>query len=229
MKIDILIKQISFLFLLCYSIESLSQEHNITYKELLTTKTYENVYEFGWLPTAYREIPCFRDYRNNNFKMTMKNSKNGKSIELPQEKDKTALKIISDKIKIDKKNKRIIISGEITGAWEHVTPGEFEIYIGQKKDTISNITLSPNLHGDIFYNGRKVDSTIVVDTVPAFYLKNFKKFSATRSYIESDKKDEQKIIFDINSEFDEKSSLIFAVSSRYVEIFNIGVFLRREN
>lgn len=204
----------------------LSQKKIVTFKELLQTKVDENIYEFGWFPTAYRKIPCYRNYRNNSLKMTMKNPQNGQEINFPETTEKGALKIIPNKIQINKEKKKLLISGEIKGAWEHVTAGEFEIYIGHRKDTISNITLSPNLHGDIYFNGKKVDSTIVVNTVPAFYLKDFNKFGAVLiNNTENNKNNTRKIIFEINSEIDDKSYLIFGISSRYSEIFQIGKLL----
>ncbi|MGO4708433.1 hypothetical protein AB4Y90_04805 [Chryseobacterium sp. 2TAF14] len=201
-----------------------SQEQIITFQELLDTKVDENIYEFGWFATAYKKIPCYRDYRKNSVKMTMKNPRNGQEIDFPEAEEKGALKISPYKIKINKEKKRFSISGEINGAWKHVTSSEFEIYIGYKKDTISNITLSPNLHGDIYFNGKKVDSTIIINTVPAFYLKDFKKYGAILNN-EEDKEGNRKITFEINSEFDDKSYLVFGISSLYSEIFHIGKLL----
>lgn len=204
----------------------IAQSQVVTFKELLKTKVDENIYEFGWLPTAYRKIPCYRDYRENNLKMSMKNPTTGQEIDFPETTEKGALKIVPYEIKIDKKKKKLSISGQIKGAWKNVTAGEFEIYIGHRKDTISNITLSPNLHGDIYFNGKKVDSTIIVNTVPAFYLQNFKKFGATRvDNTDKEKDDTTKITFEINSEFDHRSYLIFGIASRYSEIFQIGKLL----
>ena len=57
---------------------------------------------------------------------------------------RNGLVIVPSLIKIDKKNKTFQITGKINGGWVSVIPFEFEIYIGHRTDTISNITLSPN-------------------------------------------------------------------------------------
>jgi hypothetical protein len=104
-------------------------------------------------------------------------------------------------------------------------PSEFEIYIGHRHDTISNITLSPNLHGTIFYNGAKVDSTIIVDRVPAFYMTKLQKFNVDRGTKNLANSNYKEMLFNISALIDDKSILTFGLSSRYAEIFEIGKLL----
>ena len=77
----------------------------------------------------------------------------------------------------------------------------------------------------MYYNGEKITETIVVDRVPAFYLSNFKKFEAFRGENNQKNSTYKELLFDIETEFNEKSVLIFGLSSRYAEIFEIGKLL----
>jgi hypothetical protein len=198
----------------------------VEYKELVELKVDENRFQFGWLPDSYRKTPCFRDYTDNDIKMELVDSKTDSVFYKSSEPKRNGLVIVPSNIKIDKQNKTFQITGKINGGWESVIPFEFEIYIGHRTDTISNITLSPNLHGDVYFNGQKVDSTIVVNTVPAFYLSNFQKFEAYRGEKKIENSKHKEILFDISAVIDEKSILVFGLSSRYAEIFEIGKLLK---
>ena len=197
----------------------------VEYRELLKLKVDENRFEFGWLPNSYRKTPCFRDYTENDVQTELVDPKTDSVFYKSSEPKRNGLVIVPSNIKIDKKNKTFQITGKINGGWESVIPFEFEIYIGHRTDTISNITLSPNLHGDVYFNGQKVDSTIVVDTVPAFYLSDFQKFEAYRGEKNMENSKYKEMLFDISAVIDEKSILVFGLSSRYAEIFEIGELL----
>jgi len=197
----------------------------VKYSELLKLKVDENRFEFGWLPNSYRKTPCFRDYTENDIQTELVDPKTDSVFYKSSEPKRNGLVIVPSNIKIDKKNKTFQVTGKINGGWESVIPCEFEIYIGHRTDTISNITLSPNLHGDVYFNGQKVDSTIVVDTVPAFYLSDFQKFEAYRGEKNMENSKYKEMLFDINAVIDEKSILVFGLSSRYAEIFEIGKLL----
>jgi len=200
----------------------------ISYNELKEFKIDENRFEFGWLENAFDKIPCFRDYTKNKMTMQIKDQKTQTVIYKSKENKKESLKIYPKSILIDKINKKIWIKGEIKGGWKSVIPSEFEIYIGKRNDTISNINLSPNLHmKKIFYNGKEVTESIVVDRVPAFYLSQFKKFSAFRSEENIAFSNYKKMNFDIETNFDENSILVFGLSSTYAEIFEIGKLLKQ--
>ncbi len=213
---------IPILFLLITQICFSQNKYNeIYYDSFLKLKVDENRFDFGWVPEEYQKTPCFRDYTKNELQMQLKDPKTNSIIYTSKEPKQKGIKIKPSKIQFDKQNKKLKISGKLTGAWKNVIPIEYEIYIGHRNDNIiDDIKLSPDLHRDIFYNGEKLTKTIVVDQVPAFYLSNFKKFGAFRG------KKNNEILFDIETEFDEKSFLIFGLSSRYAEIFEIGKLLR---
>jgi hypothetical protein len=218
------------LFLL--SISTFGQDKNpniridtINHEDLFKLKVDENIYEHGWLPSSYRKVPCFRDYRNDNIDMKLFSSKNNDTISLPTTPKRNALKILPYLITLNQNDSTFIIKGQVTGAWNGVTPGEFEIYVGQRIDTISNTTLSPNLHGDIYYNGEKVTETIIINTVPAFYMKNFQHFKCTRGTKRFIGSENNEMMFDILTKIDRNSVIVFGLSSCYAEIFEVGKLL----
>ncbi|QGK74416.1 hypothetical protein [Flavobacterium sp. SLB02] len=219
------ITHILVLFLWTGFISAQNNNQTIDYNKLLKYKVDENRFNFGWLKNVFSGIPCFRDYTEDKTEMQLIDPKTDSIIYKSTEPEINGLKIIPEKISLDKKVRKFQIKGQITGGWESVIPLEFEIYIGHRKDTISNITLSPNLHGDVYYNGKKVDSTIVVDVVPSFYMTNIKKFVAYRSVQNLPNSSYKQMLFDIEAVIDEKSILVFGLSSRYAEIFEIGKLL----
>jgi len=198
----------------------------IAYKELLKFKVDENRFEFGWLPNSYRITPCFRDYTENTIQMKLVDKKTDSVFYTSSEPERNGLIIIPTLIHLNKSTKEFEIKGKITGAWESVIPFEFEIYIGHRNDTISYTTLSPSEYGPVYFNGEKVTKPIVVDTVPAFYLSDFRKFEAYRGEKKEVNSRYKEILFDIKSEIDENSVLIFGLSSSYAEIFEIGELLK---
>ena len=198
----------------------------VEYNELLELKVDENRFEFGWLPDSYRKTPCFRDYTHNDIETELVDSKSDSVFYKSLQPKRNGLVIVPSNIKIDKKNKTFQITGKINGGWKSVIPFEFEIYIGRRTDTISNITLSPiSCYGEVTFNGKKIDSTIVVGHVPAFYLSDFKKFNAYRGTKNMKNSKYKEMLFDISAIIDEKSILVFGLSSRYAEIFEIGKLL----
>ena len=194
---------------------------NISYEDLLKLKIDENIYELGWLPNSYKQIPCFRDYREDNLEMRISN-KNNEEIILPETPQRNSLKIVPHVVSLNLADSTFIIRGKVTGAWEGVTPNEFNLYIGQRVDTISDITLSPNLHGKVFYNGEEVKETIVVDKVNAFYLKNFHQFKCAHGQETILLNNSKEMFFDIVSKINENSIFVVGLGSTYAEIFEIN-------
>ena len=186
----------------------------------------ENRYTFGWFDNVFSGIPCFRDYTENDIQTELVDKKTDSVFYKSTEPKRNGLIIIPDKIKIDREENRYQISGKITGGYVHAIPDEFKIYIGKRKDTISNITLSPNLHGDVYFNGEKVDSAIVVNTVPAFHLSALAKFEAFRGNKNVDGTKYKEMLFEIDAVIDENSILVFGLSTTlFAEIFEIGKLL----
>ena len=217
-----------FIFLSClFSQQAYSQNNSdtIEFNKLIKYKVDEDRFEFGWLGNVFSGIPCFRNYTKNKIQTKLIDPKTDSVIYTSTDPEINGLKIITDKITLDKKSKLFKINGQITGGWESVIPSEFEIYIGHRVDTISNITLSPSLEATVFYNGKRLDSTVVVDRVPAFYMTNLEKFNVSRGTKNLTKSNYKEMLFNISAFIDEKSILVFGLSSRYAEIFEIGKLL----
>ena len=219
-----------FIFLSCFFCDQVFSQNNseaVEYSKLIKYKVDEDRFEFGWLANVFSGIPCFRNYTKNKIQTKLVDPKTGSVIYASTDPEINGLKIIAAKITLDKKSRLFQINGQITGAWESVIPSEFEIYIGHRHDTISNITLSPNLHDTIFYKGAKVDSTIIVDRVPAFYMTNLQKFNVNRGTKNLTNSNYKEMLFNISAIIDDKSILVFGLSSRYAEIFEIGKLLHQ--
>jgi hypothetical protein len=217
-----------FIFLSCFfsdQVFSQNRPETIEYSKLVKYKVDEDRFEFGWLANVFSGIPCFRNYTKNKIQSQLVDPKTDSIIYTSADPEINGLKIAPNKITLDRKAKVFKISGLITGAWEDVIPDEFEIYIGHRNDTISNITLSPSLEATVYYNGAKLDSTVIVDRVPAFYLTDLKKFNAYRGPKNLTNSKYKEMLFDISSTIDDKSILVFGLSSRYAEIFEIGRLL----
>ena len=117
----------------------------------------------------------------------------------------------------------ITIEGTVKGGW-YGAGSDVDIYIGEKVDTTSLHILSPNLHYTIIHEGKELKEPIVLDTFPAFYLRNYAhtKSEVGRNY---DKKRDFKIVSKINK----NSVLTFGLSASYSEIFEIGKLLAIRN
>jgi len=216
-----------FVFIFLCGELSFSQriQDTIDCKQLLKYKVDENRFEFGWLDNVFSGIPCFRDYTKSEIQMSMVDTRTDSIIYKSSETKENGLVIIPQQFLLERNTKHFQLKGQITGGWESVKPFEFEIYIGHRNDTVSNITLSPSEYGDVYFGGVKVDSTIVVEVVPAFYLSNIVKFKAFRGDRKLDNSDFKEILFDVDAIIDEKSILVFGLSSGYSEIFEIGKLL----
>ncbi|MFD2721070.1 hypothetical protein ACFST9_20290 [Hymenobacter monticola] len=210
-----------------FSVQAFAQSkyEAIKYSEIIKYKVDEGRFEFGWLGNVFSGVPCFRNYTKNKLKSQLIIPETDSVIYTSTEPEMNGLKIIPSKIELNKKSRLLQINGQITGAWEDVIPREFEIYIGHRHDTTSNITLSPNLHMTVFYNGVKLDSTIIVDRVPAFYMTHLQKFNVDRGLKNLPGTTYKEMLFNISATIDEKSILVFGLSSRYAEIFEIGKLL----
>lgn len=213
-----------FIFLILTAHLTFGQK-TIEYKELLKYKVDENRFDLGIIPGSW-DIPCFRDYTKSNYQSQIRDSRTDSVIYTSKEDKQDGLKIIAKEIKLDRAEKSLQITGQITGGWESVIPDEFEIYVGQRIDTVSYTHIAPNLHYQVYYNGVKVDKPIIIDTVEAFYLRDVKKFGAYRGENNLPNSNYKEMLFDFKVEIDEKSILVFALSSRYAEIFEVGKLLR---
>jgi len=217
-----------FILLSCLFSQQVFSQSNldtIEFSKLVQYKVDEDRFEFGWLGNVFSGIPCFRNYTKNKLQTKLIDPKTDSVIYTSTDPEINGLKIITDKITLDKTSRFFQISGQITGAWESVIPTEFEIYIGHRIDTISDITLSPSLEATVFYNGKKLDTTVVLDRVPAFYMTKLQKFNVSRGTKNLKNSNYKEMLFNISAVIDDKSILVFGLSSRYAEIFEIGKLL----
>jgi hypothetical protein len=198
---------------------------NLTFKNLLKVKTETSIYEFGWLPNSYQKVPCFRDYRNGTIKSQLVNSDTGAVLDIPETPKRTSLEVLPHLLSINLADSTFIINGRVFGAWAGVTPNEFQIYVGHRVDTISDLKLRPSLEGDVFYNGDRVTETIVVNTVPAFYMKNFQNFKCYRGQERFIGSPNDEMYFQVSSKIDDNSIFVIALSSTYAEMFEVGKLL----
>ncbi|WP_088656098.1 hypothetical protein [Geofilum rhodophaeum] len=187
---------------------------------LQSCKNYENIFQCNISPFSDGQNPIFRDERDFNIKATLF-AENGKEIELPQRPDKLKLEVFADSIKVYPLLNTIEINGYVTGGW-YGAGSHVHVYLGQKVDTIMNITLSPNLHGPTYYNDKKVKEPIVITTLPAIKLENYIHIKSEVGF-----ENHPKRAFRISGQFNNKSILAFGLSSSYVEIFEIGELLTK--
>lgn len=168
---------------------------------LQSCKIYENTFQCNISPFSDGQNPIFSDERDFNIKATLY-AKNGKEIELPQSPDKLELEIFANSIKVNPLFNTIEISGYVTGGW-YGAGSHVHVYLGQKVDTIMNITLSPNLHGPTYYNDKKVKEPTVITTLPAIKLENY-----THTKSEVGFENLPKRAFRISGQFNNKSILV---------------------
>ena len=206
---------IGFIFstILCYG------QIEINHETLMKHKVDSNIYEFGVLGSAFSEIPCMRDYREMQLEISINDSLTQKEIYKSGDSKTKSLKVLTESILIDTLNKILNIKGYVTGGW-YGAGSDVQIYIGQRVDTISPLTLTPSPGRTTLYNGKKITEPIIIKYYPAFYLKNFSHFKSEVGY-----NDHKERTFKITSEFNESSILIFGLFPDYTEIFEIGRLL----
>ncbi|WP_055437553.1 MULTISPECIES: hypothetical protein [Lacinutrix] len=220
---------LSFIFLLIICSNSFGQnESDISFNqdEIERLKIYPKTFQYGTihLSEEQRHEPCFRDYNKNSLKLDIVNPKTGKTAPLTNGKTKRKnLKVKFERIILNRENNEITIEGTVKGGW-YGAGSDVDIYIGEKVDTTSLHILSPNLHYTIIHEGKELKEPIVLDTFPAFYLRNYAhtKSDVGRNY---DKKRDFKIVSKINK----NSVLTFGLSVSYSEIFEIGKLLAIRN
>lgn len=80
--------------------------------------------------------------------------------------------------------------------------------------------MSPTLDAKIYYNGKELTETIIVDTIPAFVLKNFIHVNSENAY-----KNNPNRAFEIFSPITENSIFVFGQNDCLAEIYEIGKLL----
>ena len=220
---------VSLIFVLVFYSNSFGQNETvITFneKELEELKIYPKTFQYGtiWLSEEQRNEPCFRDYYKNSLKLDIVNPKTGKKASLTDgNTNRKNLKVKFKRITLNRESNELTLEGTVKGGW-YGAGSDVQIFIGEKVDTTSLHILRPNLHYKIIHEGKELKEPVVLDTFPAFYLKNYTytKSDVGRNY---DKKRDFKIVSKINK----NSLLTFGLSVSYSEIFEIGKLLAIRN
>lgn len=107
--------------------------------------------------------------------------------------------------------------------WENthwLDNNSINIYVGQKKDTISKLYYEPykgikSLYSELIYklNGKEIKGTIVLDSFPSFYIYDYKYYKTKKGSNRA---------FEIKAKINPNSILVFGLESCYTEIFEIG-------
>jgi len=187
---------------------------------LLRYKVYENIFLCNVGPFSDGASPIFFDETNFNVGTTLIDSKSKEKIYESDIPNYYKLNVVLKTIELNSSKKSIRIAGYVAGGW-YGAGSQVHVYIGQRIDTTLNISLSPNLEGKIYYNGKRIKKTIIIDTLPAFRMEKF-----AHSISEVGYNDHLNRIFVINSPIDENSILVFGLSSSYAEIYEIGELLK---
>jgi hypothetical protein len=130
------------------------------------------------------------------------------------------LKISINECKYNPTDSIIEIQGIISGGWREKDwkdiKNNVDVFIGQKKDTVSWLYYENRTNPDemdVKYKQEKINKFIVLDTFTSFYLKN---------YVHNRTNYGNERTFKIKSKVNKNSILVFGLSYTYSEIFEIG-------
>ncbi|WP_306349868.1 hypothetical protein [Flavobacterium sp. '19STA2R22 D10 B1'] len=215
-------KIFSILFLVAInnlSAQTNSSDIQITSSELFKVRVDRFLYEYSGSFFEDGKIPNFTSSRNLNLKTILVNTETKKEMDLPNEHVADTLHLNPQLILLNLEKKTISIKGTVSGGW---TGGKSDvhIYIGQRNDTIQHIKLVPTLEANIIYNGKELTETVIVDTIPAFNLKNFIHVNSENAY-----EDHPRRAFEIIAAIDKTSILAIGQNDCFAEIFEIGKLL----
>lgn len=143
-----------------------------------------------------------------------------------------------ESFKYQTKDSTVIIEGIVKKGWSKkdkvywekggwVDNNNINIYLGQKKDTISKLYFEPwelkAWEGEFIYKlkDKEIKGSVVLDSFPSFYMKDYQ-------YYETRKGSSRR--FQIKAKINPNTILVFGLESCYTEIFEIGklVFERQE-
>lgn len=214
-------KHIIYLILFLLPILNHAQNNNIqiTSNELFKLRVDPLIYEYSGSFFEDGRIPNFTDSRNFSVKTTLVNTATKKEMDLPNEHVADTLNLIPQLILLNLEKNTISIKGTVSGGW---TGGKSDvhIYIGQRNDTIQHIKLVPTLEANIIYNGKELAETVIIDTIPAFNLKNFIHVNSENAY-----EDHPHRAFEIIAPINKTSILAIGQNDCFAEIFEIGKLL----
>lgn len=198
-------------------------------EELNGCKLDSDVYSFKWSKHKYRwfpegdTLPYFIDEREYkgllNYGLEFV-SKDRRSFSYMENVVIHKLNVSFSNFKFNPADSIVEIEGIISGGWTkrdfRESQNNIDIFIGNKKDTISIKYLENlfnSLEVDIKYKGEKIDSHIVLDSFPGFYMYNYQHYKTRYG---------NKRIFNIKTKVDRNSIITFGLEYCFSEIFEIG-------
>ena len=180
----------------------------------------KNMYQYRKQPFLREPIPKFLNIPlGEGFSVSVIGND---TIYTSTKKIKYNIEIKLDEILLDKANNKLKLKGEITGAWTNITPEEYNVFIGERKDTIIEHFLYSNPHAPFISNDGKIIDSISTGKRRNIFLLNAKEFNVVKSKLIVNK---NKMIFDIETLIDKRSVLIFSLSGVYSRIFEVGKLL----
>ncbi|MCK0159438.1 hypothetical protein [Allomuricauda sp. F6463D] len=179
-------------------------------------KVDENSFEPGWFPNPDIKKPLFRDYRAMDEEITVDPNLDSTSIFHPtNQPDKLSLVFKADSISVDHKKKLFSLQGKIAQDYDQTKPEDYKVYIGQRQDTMVNVTFVMSSHIDNYFKGKKINEDIDF-SVPAFYLDNYQELPVEQNMATKE------MLLNITTTIQNKSVLVISQNNRYAEIFEIG-------
>jgi len=149
---------------------------------------------------------------------------NGDTIYQPTKTKEYEINLIDTEISVDKKHHKLKLKSKLTGAWSNVTPEEYTVYIGQRKDSIIEHFLYADPKGIFVHKGKIVDS-ISTGYRNNIFLLNAEEFKVYRKNEDENSENFSVLLIDIETPINNKSILIFSLSGVYTRIFEIGNLL----
>lgn len=201
-------------------------------------KILEDVYELRnyknrWTPTDKDTLSYFVDIRNYkgiiNYGVEFK-SKNYKLFNFTEDVAMHYLNVEFEKCTFNPSDSIIEIQGYISGGWSgkkgwNDTENTIEVFLGNKKDTISyhyfkNVANTNTV--ETTFKNQIIKDYVVLDSFPSFYFKKYSHYIANS---------QEKRPFKIKGKINENSTLAFGGRACYSEVFDIGamVFMPNKN
>lgn len=149
---------------------------------------------------------------------------NGDTINQPTKTKEYEINLTCTEISVDKKYQKLKLKGKLSGAWSNVTPEEYTIFIGQRKDSIIEHFLYADPKGIFVHEGKIIDS-ISTGNRNNIFLQNAHEFKVYRKNEDENFENFSELLIDIETPINRKSILIFSLPSIYSRIFEIGKLL----
>lgn len=149
---------------------------------------------------------------------------NGDTIHQPTKTKEYEINLTCTEISVDKKYQKLKLKGKLSGAWSNVTPEEYTIFIGQRKDSIIEHFLYADPKGIFVHEGKIIDS-ISTGKRNNIFLQNAYEFKVYRKNEDENFENFSELLIDIETPINSKSILIISLSGIYSRIFEIGKLL----